>query len=364
MPTFPAITNRTHREEEHHDENSHIEHVSLLPPLDYDEERQSFIKLDPPGFFIRHPPAPHLLKSFITPDDDLFQTIHMGAAVVDLSAWRLTVTGLVKRPFTLDLQTLKLFPATTITSFHECYGSPLKPPLEPLWRVGNVTWTGVRLSTILQLAEPLNSARYIWSEGLDRGTFATFQADRYQKDLPISKAMSEELLLAYEINGEPLSKERGGPVRLIVPGYFGTNSTKWLCTLRVEGERAKDTIFTTKFYNHEGDVERPVWEVEVNSMITRPEPEEIVVGQQVRVEGWAWDEVGVKGVEISVDGGRNWVEAKVEERVEFSWQKYEISLTLTKGKWTVMARARARDGKMQPLEGHRNRCHMVEFEVD
>ncbi|KXT10754.1 hypothetical protein AC579_6853 [Pseudocercospora musae] len=291
----PAVTNRIHQKERSGDPGQ----VKLIEPLRYDEERNSFIKLDPAGFFIRHPPKPHRLKTFITSDHDLFQTIHMGVAVIDTSAWRLTVTGLVKSPFSIDLPTLKLFPSTTMTSFHECYGSPLKPPLEPLWRIGNVAWTGVRLKTLLNLAQPLASAKYIWSEGLDRGTFATLSSDRYQKDIPIRKAMSDEVMLAYAIDGEALSKERGGPVRLIVPGYFGTNSTKWICKIDVQEKRAKGTIFTTRFYNHEGDVRRPVWEVEVNSMITTPEPNEVLLEDKVVVEGWAWDEVGVDGVELA-----------------------------------------------------------------
>src|SRR6478609_2323735 len=91
----------------------------------------------------------------------------MGAAVVDDAKWLLVVDGLVRKPLALSLAQLEALPQTSVTSFHECYGSPLKPPTNNPWRIGNVVWTGVRLSTILAVAEPLPAARFVWSEGLD-----------------------------------------------------------------------------------------------------------------------------------------------------------------------------------------------------
>lgn len=176
--------------------------MELLRPLENDNERSAFVNLEPSGFFIRHPPQPHMLDEYITPDDRLFQTIHMGAAVVNQEKWRLVVDGLVQHPFALNFDMLRKLPSRTVTSFHECYGSPLKPAITALWRVGNVQWTGVPLRAILEMAVPLPAASFVWSDGLDRGQFAGVKADRYQKDLPIAKAMSEEVLLAYEINGK------------------------------------------------------------------------------------------------------------------------------------------------------------------
>lgn len=339
----------------------------LEPPQREDEEREAFIALDPSGFFIRHPPKPHNLDTFITHDDDLFQTIHMGAAVVDPEKWRLVVTGLVQRPFTLDLNTIKSMPRKTIVSFHECFGSPVKPATEALWRVGNVKWTGVPLKHILHLAQPLSTATYVWSEGLDRGEFFGVKADRYQKDLPIAKAMSEEVLLAYEINGKLLSKERGGPLRLIVPGWFGTNSTKWISKIELRAHRATGPYVTT-FYN-EPDPEgpkgavRPVWRVEVNSLISRPIPESTLQGPDVMIEGWTWHESPVARVELSVDEGSQWQVTKLESRVDFSWQRFQCVIQLQPGEHTVLAMATSADGKVQPLKGRRNHCHSVKFTV-
>jgi DMSO/TMAO reductase YedYZ molybdopterin-dependent catalytic subunit len=338
---------------------------------DRGQERDAFVRLDPSGFHIRHPPAPHKLDAYITPDDQLFQTIHMGAAVIDHSKYQIAVDGLVERPFAITLEELKRMPQTSITAFHECYGSPLKPPTEACLRIGNVKWTGVKLSYVLDLAghRASKDPQFVWSEGLDRGSFAGVEADRYQKDLPMDKAMRPEVLVAYKMNDEALSKERGGPVRLVVPGYFGTNSTKWLCRLSIHGERAPGP-YTTAFYNEKdstdpaGQKVRPVWHVEVNSMITRPEPNEVVKCSEIVVEGWAWSDEGVEVVQVSGDGGKNWQKAGVQERFEYGWQRFTTTLTLPLGHQSIVARATSFSGQQQPLSGHRNHVHQIDVTVE
>lgn len=337
---------------------------------DVNSERTMLKEINPKGFTIRNPPNPHELDSDITHDTQLFQTIHMGAAVVDPDSWRLVIDGMVERPFSIDLVKLKKMPSSTITTFHECYGSPIKPPTTPLWRIGNVRWTGVRLSTLLEIARPSAEAEFIWSEGLEHGKFASVTADSYQKDLPIQKAMRPEVLLAYEMNGEPLTKERGFPVRLIVPGWFGTNSTKWICHLSVQDRRAPGP-FTTVLYNEldphdpSGKKMRPVWAAEVNSMICRPRSEEKLRDREVVVWGRAWGGEEVKLVEISVDGGETWSRTRLASRTEFEWQRFETTIELT-GQGTrhrIMARAVDVNGISQPMTGRRNSVHCVEVEV-
>lgn len=338
-----------------------------MPDDVLEPEREAFISLNPSGFFVRHPPAPHQLDAFLTSDGLLFQTIHMGAAEVNVEKWMLVVTGLVESPFTITLDQLRSMPSRTITAFHECYGSPLKPPTSNLWRIGNVTWTGVPLQALLARAKPTSQARFVWSEGLDRGTFANVETDRYQKDLPIGKAFADEVLVAYEMNSQPLSKKRGGPVRLVVPGWFGTNSTKWLSKLSVEDHRAPGP-FTTVFYNEKDPLDsehptRPVWKAQTNSMIISPAPASVVVGPNVVVEGWAWSDDGISSVSVSVDGGETWVAANVEERVQHSWQRYKTRLDVSSGCYTLMARAQSFTGEFQPLYNARNHVHRVAIEV-
>lgn len=333
-----------------------------------DSERSAFITLSPSGFHLKPPPPPHTLSTFLTPTTHIFQTAHFGSAVIDPSKYTLKISGLVTNPLTLTLQRLQTdFPPTTLTSIHECYGSPLNPPpTRALWRIGNIQWKGVRLSQILALAGPfLPQSEFIWAEGLDRGTFAGVHADRYQKDLPLTKALQPEVLLAWEMNGEPLDREHGGPLRLVVPGWFGTNSVKWVSRISVREGRAEGP-FTTTFYNEpdpKGGV-RSVWKVQVNSMVVRPAPGEVVRRERLVVEGWAWDcEQPVAGVSVSVDGGKSWEDAVVEDRVGFSWQRFSVMLGLGIGRHKVIARATSRTGSVQPLSGSRNHCHGVEFEV-
>lgn len=332
------------------------------------EERRACLEINPAGFRIRHPPPPHKLDTFVTPEELLFETIHMGAAVVDVERWQLVIDGLVMKPLTLTLDEVRSLPSTTITAFHECYGSPLKPPVEACLRIGNVSWTGVRLGTLLERVNPLPEARFVWSDGLDYGKFAGISADRYQKDLPLEKAMSPEVLLAYEVNGKPLRKERGGPLRLVVPGWFGANMTKWLCRLSLQPERAKGP-YTTTLYNELDPTSstgkmRPVWKVEPNSMIVSPAPNAKIRGGEVVVSGWAWCNDEIEVVEVTLDG-ITVASADVTPRKGFTWQHFETKFdNLSPGSHKVFARARASTGEQQPLSGRRNHVHSVEFEVE
>ncbi|OQO15231.1 hypothetical protein B0A48_00614 [Cryoendolithus antarcticus] len=299
----------------------------------------------------------------------------MATPTISRSAWRLTTDGLVERPYALDwplLLQLGERHGRTVESVHECYGSPLKPPTEAVRRAGNVDWFGIPLQILLSLAGPLSdAAAYIWADGLDSGTFGGVAADRYQKDLPLGKAMGEEVMVAWRMNGEELSVERGGPVRLVVPGWFGTNSVKWLCRLSVQAARATGP-FTTKFYNEvvpgkeaDGTV-RPVWAVEVNSIICSPAPAEVIEDGDVEIWGWCWccgDADEIAGVKVVLDGGTQMVNAAVAQGEGPSWQRWSTLLRLGEGEHEVYARASTAHGDVQPLGNRRNEVHRVRFHI-
>jgi DMSO/TMAO reductase YedYZ molybdopterin-dependent catalytic subunit len=335
-------------------------------PKEKDTERQCVISRHE-GSQLRPPPAPDELHDDITSDDKLFQTIHMGAVDVDQDRWLLVIDGLVERPFALTFDQLLRLPHEKVTAVHECFGSPLKPATENLWRIGNVEWEGVRLATILNVARPLSNARYVWSEGLDSGTFAGVTTDRYQKDLPLEKAASSEVLVASSLNGHPLSRERGAPVRLVVPGYFGTNSTKWLCRLSLQAERAFGP-YTTRFYNtpdmeNESDTLVPVWKIDVNSMITTPTPGEVLNDPRINIEGWAWSHDEVVTVQCSIHSEKTSWAARVEPKQGCGWQKFRLSIEVVPGEYWIVARATAKNGQRQELKGRRNHVHEVYFTV-
>ena len=341
--------------------------AEFLPPLPEGAERSVVIGRSP-GFHLKPPPAPAVLRDFITSDAQLFETIHMGAVEVDAKRWRLQVDGLVRRPFSIGLDGLRRLPSVSVTAFHECFGSPLAPADSNLWRVGNVRWTGVPLAVLLEQAQLAAGATHVWSDGLDSGEFGGRKMNRYRKDLPISKALSHEVLVAYEMNGAPLTRERGGPVRLVERGWFGPDRTQWLCRLSVRGRRAT-APGTTVWYNRdteqEGKVDRePVWAVEPNSMIIHPAPGDTISTDKVEVMGWAWSNNGIGGVALSTDGGATWQEAEVRPRREFEWQQFAttLALPLTPGPVSIIARAWDRDGSPQALGGTRNAAHSVQIQ--
>jgi DMSO/TMAO reductase YedYZ molybdopterin-dependent catalytic subunit len=282
--------------------------------------------------------------------------------------WSLTIDGLVARTRTLVFADLMRFEKAAVTSVHQCAGSPLEP-LAPTQRVSNVTWAGARLADILAQCEPLPSARFVWSTGADYGDFSGLSVDAYIKDLPIDRVMAD-VLVAYEMNGAPLAPEHGFPARLVVPGFYGTNSVKWLTRLTLAGERAPGP-FTTRWYNdppqdaHETASGRtvPVWAIAPQSVIVAPAPDaRIETATATEIWGWAWADGGVSAVEIAVDG--DWRPATLEAASGRAWQRFSLSWTPTKrGAATLASRARTASGECQPAAGRRNAIYRVSVNV-
>ena len=135
---------------------------------------------------------------------------------------------------------------TDVVSIHECAGSPLQPSV-PTRRICNVLWSGVKLAEVLDRLEPESSATFLWSYGADYGEFDGVECDAYLKDLPMER-VKEDVLIAFEMNRIPLRAEQGFPARLVVPGYYGTNSVKWLTRITLADKRAEGP-FTVRWYN-------------------------------------------------------------------------------------------------------------------
>lgn len=327
--------------------------------------------LDPGGLFRYIPLRPHQFTEAVTPTRDLFVLAHLGVARVDPVAWSLDIDGLVRCPQRLTLADLQRFPKREVLSFHECAGNPLTPEV-PERRVANVVWGGVTLETLLDKVGVEPTASYIWSYGLDHGPFAGTQNDSYLKDLPLRRVKAGDVLVAYELNGEPLSAEHGFPARLLVPGWYGTNSVKWLYRM-VLADRRADGPFTTVFYNEvipsspgASTVRtRPVWEVAPESVIVAPAPDErLQVGTPAEIWGWAWSAKGIRTVEVSVDGGETWHAAAVNVREQWSWQRFHVAWRPSEpGGVTLLCRASDLAGATQPPRGARNAIHAVPVTV-
>jgi DMSO/TMAO reductase YedYZ molybdopterin-dependent catalytic subunit len=327
-------------------------------------------KLDPPGFFRRIPLAPHQLTQSLTAAKDAIVLCHLGVPHIGAADWSLTVDGLVSHPQRINFSELLEYPKHTVTSFHECAGSPLAPT-EPTRRICNLRWGGVRLADILRDRGVKPAARFLWSYGSDHGEFGGVTVDTYQKDLPLER-IAEDVLIAYEMNDAPLPRENGYPARLVVPGFYGTNSVKWLTRITLADRRA-DGPFTTRWYNdlvmdedgRQSGRSRPVWSVAPESVIVEPAPGATLAADlDHRIWGWAWSDAGIARVDVSVDGGREWIPSELAKRVERAWQRFSLNWRPAQpGTYRLQSRASNADGVTQPSMGARNAIHCVDVTV-
>lgn len=327
-------------------------------------------RLEPAGPFGRHPLQPDQLLDRVTPTEGTIVLCHLGVPRIDPDDWSLSVDGLVRRPMRLTLDEIRRRPRKQITSVHQCCGSPLKPQM-PTRRICNVVWTGVPLSELVADCEPDPAARYVWSSGADYGDFEGVSCDAFVKDLPMDR-VAADVLIAYEMNGSPLRPENGYPVRLVVPGYYGTNSVKWLTGLTLADRRAIGP-FTTRWYNdpirdaagEPTGATTPVWAIAPESVIVSPAPDQtLAVGEDVEIWGWAWADGGVSAVDVSPEGASGWMPAAVERPVGRAWQRFAATWRpMQPGAREVRCRARSTDGRRQPESGARNAIHSVRIQV-
>lgn len=319
---------------------------------------------DPPGTIRRRPLAPHGLTERLTSQGDMPVLAHFGIPRMSVADWHLAITGLVECPLLLRYGDLQRLPRRSLEACFECAGNPLEPT-RPQRRVANVRWSGVPLRHVLEAAVPRAGAQYLWSFGVDGGTFAG-HSGRYGKDLPLAKALEADVLLADMVNDERLSPEHGFPVRLVVPGYYGTNSVKWLSRLHVSDQRLAG-LFTTLLYADpagDGPERRPVWALAPESVIVSPaEGQRLRAGHALEIFGWAWSDAPVVRVEISDDDGLTWGRAAVGVRRDYGWQRFSTTWTAPSGRYALLSRAVIAGGTTQPRTGARNAIHTVHVEV-
>lgn len=306
------------------------------------------------------------LTRWITPNE-LFHVLTVMAhplPAIDPAAWRLSIEGQVERPVTLSYEQLKALPARTVVAVLECAGNSRNAASPPLPKshlgngyVGNAEWRGAPLQLVLDQAGVKASAREVVLEGADRGKPAFAPAEvPFAKSLPVEKALHPDTLLVYEMNGAPLPREHGGPVRALVPGWYGTYHVKWLTRVEVS-ERPFDGVFMTQTWRvrrrRDGHVrEESVSQVAVKSLIVRPEAgEKLAVGTH-RITGAAWSGgKDISSVHVSTDGGKTWHFARLlEPHATYAWRLWEFPWRVTEaGTYTLMARATDTSGAAQPF---------------
>ena len=328
-------------------------------------------KLSPAGFHRRIPLRPDQMTAAITPTSDVIVLCHLGVPQLTAPDWSLSIDGLVERPLTLTFADLARYPIISVEAVHQCAGSPLQPR-QPTRRACNVVWAGVRLADVLAEARPKQGAEFLWSYGADWGTFENVEIPQYQKDLPLARALSPDTLLAFAMNGAPLPTENGYPVRLVVPGYFGTNSVKWLTRMTLSHHRA-DGAFVTRWYNdpvlhasgRPTKATKPVWSLHPEALIVAPAPDaKLKSDTPATIWGWAWGDVDIATVEVRVGRDGAWRPAHVEPRRQRSWQRFTLPWTPDRpGPVELAVRATTSAGETQPATDWRNAWHTVGISV-
>jgi len=307
------------------------------------------------------------LLSSLTPNDAFYVRNHGAVPALDPTGWRLRVDGLVERPLSLSLETLRsAFAQRTVTATLQCAGNrragliavraiPGEAPWGP-GATGTATWTGAALGDVLALAHPLKTAEHAGFEGADLSPEAEPE-QRFGGSIPLDKAARSEVLLAWEMNGEPLPAVHGAPVRVVVPGYIGARSVKWLEHIELRASPWPG-YFQDVVYRLLAPEQRPgpgvgmaLGLVALNSDVLAPRDGASVAAGEVEVRGYAFagGDRSVARVDVSADGGRSWAQAELlDDLGRWAWRHWRIALDLAPGEHEIVVRAWDSSAAIQP----------------
>lgn len=305
---------------------------------------------------------PALIGGMVMPNPRFYVRNHFQIPKIDPSSWRLNVVGLVERPLSLSLRDLVKMPSQAQFVTLECAGngrSLLSPRVNgEQWNLGAVStaeWTGVPLKEVLDRAGVKAGAREVVFRGADSGKLdASGEPIRFERSLSMGDAQGSEVLLAYAMNGETLPIQHGYPLRLIVPGWYGLASVKWLTEIDVISELFSGHYQTGAYFfewqRGEQLIREPVSLQRVRSLITEPEPDSEVEQGELPIRGVAWSGAApIARVEVKIGGGP-WQDARLlGERKRHSWQGWELIARLEQpGSTVISARATDMASRTQP----------------
>lgn len=307
-------------------------------------------------------------SGIITPLDRLFVRNNISPPSEDIvsnpDAWELQIEG-VKKPIKLTVGELKTLGMASVAMVLQCSGNgrayfPEKPS-GTQWTVGAagcVVFTGIPVNTLLEhVGGMVESAKYMTGtggepipEGLDPNTI------QVERSVPLEGI--KDAILAWEINGEPIPLAHGGPLRMVVPGYTGVNNVKYIKRLAFTEEQSLANIQQNSYrlapVGEKGaPTQQSVWEMPVKSWITHPtgEADQNIKAGKVQIQGLAMGGMSdVTGVEVSVDGGKNWQKAEFigPDLGPYAWRQFVLSTELKAGSYNIASRATNKNGDVQP----------------
>ena len=314
-------------------------------------------------------PLPELVGGVVMPTARFYVRNNFPIPNLDAQTFRLTVSGLVERPLSLSLRDLQNLRSQTEVVTLECAGNGrtlFDPPVPgERWQFGAVStaeWSGVPLAEILDRAGVRSGAVEVRFRGADGGEVDPKRGRIcFERSLPLDEARDSGAILAYAMNGEPLPLQHGFPLRLVVPGWYGVASVKWLTGIEVTDTPFEGHYQTEKYvyyWKRDGkETREPVTLQRVRALITEPAPEQEAPAGDLVVRGVAWSGAApIAKVELSIDGG-DWREARlIGERKRHSWQWWELIARFDRP-GEVQLRARATDlaGRGQPERAEWNK---------
>lgn len=312
----------------------------------------------------------HLLDDAITPTDRHFvRNNGLLPDSTDPEGWTLTIDGVVDNPMTMSIAELREnFEVITRALHIECGGNgraDFDPPARGnQWTVGAIAcseWTGVRLKDVLEAAGVQDAAVYTGHEGADIHLSGDPDKFPLSRGVPIGKAMDETVLIAFEMNGTPLHPQNGAPLRLVVPGWPGSCSQKWLTRIWVrdvehDGEKMGGQSYRVPAYPVAPGTDVPnedmviMEAMPVKSLVTFPENgTETGMDTEVRGHAWVGDRT-IERLEVSIDFGATWSDADLDAPVNpGAWQNWRTSVAFPQaGYYEIWARATDSEGVAQP----------------
>ena len=307
------------------------------------------------------------LRWDITPVGLHYLLTHYDIPEVDSGTWRLDVDGLVERPLSLSLEEVRTRPAVEVAVTMECAGNG-RAHVEPhvvsqpwlLEAVGTARWRGTPVARLLEEAGVREGAVEVLFTGLDRGVEGG-EEQSYQRSVPLADLLAGDAILAWEVNGAPLPPQHGFPLRLVVPGWYGMTSVKWLArvTLIDEPFDGYQQRHSYRLRQEEDEEGIPLSRIQPRSLMVPPGIPEflsrvrIVAAGECVLQGRAWSgEAEIADVEMSTDGGENWAEAELEPDSlgQWAWRRWRFVWDAKPGEFELCCRARDVAGNVQPLE--------------